>query len=355
MIPVRQAWITLNRQCNLRCRWCYAHGTEYRRADDLTLERAEQIVRFLSELQPDRVTLLGGEPTCYPHLERVIRLLSESGMRPVLVTNGLALADAGYLDSLVSAGLGGIDISLKGWSQESYAQNTGVRAYGKVLDAVRNTVKLSVESVVSFVISRENVDHFLPAVADARAQGAGFFYFSFEQDFSVLEASDRRHTDLCGIFRMLDRFAAHYEELHSITGGSFRLHQSYPACIWDRSFLNMMAERGQLSTSCQLLEHSGIIFDTNGAVIPCNCMYHLPFGRLGVDFIGKDDFVSFWESERVRGIFRHFMAVPSAVCGECSEWDGCKGGCIGNWFEYTHQELLEAYQKYRGGVRPQTP
>ena len=277
-------------------------------------------------------------------------MLSENGMQPNLITNGLALADADYLNSLISAGLRSVDISLKGWSQESYVQNTGSRAYEKVLDAIENVVKSPIESVISFVISCENVDYFFPAVVDARTRGAKFFYFSFEHDFFPLESDAQPPSDLHKTFRMLDRFAAQYEELHSITGGSFQLHQSYPTCIWDRSLLETMAGRGQLSTSCQLLEQSGIIFDTSGAIIPCNCMYQVPFGKLGVDFTGRDDFVSFWESEKVRRIFRYFIALPSGTCSTCGEWSHCKGGCIGNWFEYTHQELLEEYRRYRSRI-----
>ncbi|MDE6900975.1 MAG: radical SAM protein [Oscillospiraceae bacterium] len=343
---VKQAWITLNRQCNLRCRWCYAQGTAYEKDDDLPLERADQIIRLLSDLAPDRVSLLGGEPTCYPHLERILRQLREHGLKPVLITNGLALADRGYVDKLVSAGLCGVDISMKGWSRESYGQNTGVRGYEKVLSAVQNVSESPLESVVSFVVSSENVEQFFPAVADARRRGADCFYFSFENDFSPLDTGRRPEGDFRRIFHVAEEFTARYEALNAVTGGRFQLHQSYPACIWDSAFLQTLADRGQLSTSCQLLEHAGVVFDTDGSVIPCNCMYQLKIGKIGVDFLKRDEFLSFWNSERVEDIFRKLRAVPSAACAACGDWNRCKGGCIANWFACTHSELLEAHRRY---------
>ena len=40
------AWVTLNRACNLRCRWCYAAGTGYKAGDDMSFELFCEIINL---------------------------------------------------------------------------------------------------------------------------------------------------------------------------------------------------------------------------------------------------------------------------------------------------------------------
>ncbi|MBU1557822.1 hypothetical protein KKC45_02575, partial [Patescibacteria group bacterium] len=37
----KNGWITVNRTCNMRCKWCYAKETEYR--GELSLEFAQKL------------------------------------------------------------------------------------------------------------------------------------------------------------------------------------------------------------------------------------------------------------------------------------------------------------------------
>ena len=40
-------WITLNRACNLRCKWCYAQDTKFSLLDDMELEKSISNNRYL--------------------------------------------------------------------------------------------------------------------------------------------------------------------------------------------------------------------------------------------------------------------------------------------------------------------
>ena len=346
MKSIEHVWVTLNRQCNLRCRWCYACSTGYYQADNTPVKLAEKIIDFLSELHPEYVALIGGEPTCYPDLEHAIHRIYAHGMKSILFTNGLAFCRQEYLDRLVSAGLYGVNLSMKGWSLESYLQNTGVDGYGTMQKAIQNIANSPLESIVSFVISPENVDSYLVAVTDACAWGASYIYLSFEQNFSILDGKQSPQ-ELSQIFHMIDCFMESYEQLQGITRGNFALHQSFPLCIWDSKFIEKLRENQQIFTSCQLLERSGLVFDTNGALLPCNSMYQVPIGKFGVDFTSKQDFELFWNSSRICKIYEHFARLPSYICEPCQERTQCGGGCIANWFDYHHEQWIGAYQEYQ--------
>lgn len=340
---IKHAWITLNRQCNLRCYWCYARNKDYCKADDMPKEMVEELVDFLSDLQLEYVALIGGEPTCYPYLEDIVHKIASHGMKAFLLTNGLAFADREYLERLISRGLVGINLSMKGWSAESYEQNTGVRAYDTMRQAMENIAQSSLESIVSFVISFKNVDFYLDAVASACRQGIKQIYLSFEHDFSVLDGKDAPY-DLSNICYMVKRFTESYDRLQEITQGHFVLHQSLPLCIWEHVFIEKLRERGQIQTSCQLLERSGLVFDTDGSLVPCNSMYQIPIGKFGVDFASKADFETFWNSSKIRELYNRFAILPGVMCNNCGDQVRCGGGCIANWFQHDLEEWIAAFK-----------
>lgn len=346
MSAIKHVWMTLNRQCNLRCRWCYASSTGYHQADNMPVKLAEEIIDFLSELHPEYVSLIGGEPTCYPDLEHVIHRMRAYGMKTTLFTNGLVFCHQAYLDQLISAGLHGVNLSMKGWSTESYLQSTGVDGYGAMQKAIQNISNSPLESIVSFVISPENVDSYLVAVTDACAWGASYIYLSFEQNFSALDGKQSPR-ELSKIFYMIESFMKSYEQLQAITGGNFVLHQSFPLCVWDAKFIEKLRSNRQILTSCQLLERSGLVFDTNGSLLPCNSMYQVPIGKFGVDFTSKQEFEQFWNCDKIRKIYEEFAKLPSCICESCQESTQCGGGCIANWFDYPHEQWLSAYQEYQ--------
>ncbi|NIA02325.1 MAG: radical SAM protein [Nitrospirae bacterium] len=69
------AWLTVNRACNFRCKWCYASETEYQQADEMTPATAEQLLRLASDLGITHILFIGGEPTLWPHLCKTTRVL----------------------------------------------------------------------------------------------------------------------------------------------------------------------------------------------------------------------------------------------------------------------------------------
>lgn len=124
------------------------------------------------------------------------------------------------------------------------------------------------------------------ALEDAMDQGASSFYFSFCSNFSALDTRkkvsdyDIEHH----LFHVIDEFTRQYQELHELTKGKFVLHQSFPLCLWDMSLMQTMSSKHQLATSCQFLAHDGLLFDTNGSLIPCNLMYQIKLGEMGKDY-----------------------------------------------------------------------
>lgn len=91
--------IHVSNTCNLRCKYCYAHGGNYGEKDSLmTVPVAQKVVEFIeksdqfSEL--NYITFFGGEPLMNPDIiEYICEKTYQKGMMYLLQTNGTLLDD----------------------------------------------------------------------------------------------------------------------------------------------------------------------------------------------------------------------------------------------------------------------
>ena len=346
---ISTAWITLNRTCNLRCRWCYAKGTNFSSFDNMSDELVYALLSFLSEIGVNCVHFTGGEPTLKSNLLQYISFSSKLGLYSSLFTNGIMLSEKKYVNSLKFAGLQGVNLSLKGWSEESYIHNTGVNAFTSSFKAIENLSELNMNYLVSFVLSCDNIDAYLIAVSNALNHGASMVYLSFEQDFSVFDGVKESSGDVSAsnLIQLVQKFEHSYDELNKITKGKFIVHQSLPFCIWRKDLIETMKQRGQLSANCQMRERSGLVFSTNGSLILCNFMHQIPIGKFGVDFFDINTFNQFWKSEKISSIYSTLSSLPSSICNTCEYMTECGGGCIANWCHFNHNELLASCSSFR--------
>ena len=105
--------ISVTDRCNLRCTYCMQEDVVFMdRAELLSFEEITHFVRVAAALGVDKIRLTGGEPLMRRDLARLVRMIvAVDGIRDVgLTTNGLLLADCA--ESLRSAGLARINISL---------------------------------------------------------------------------------------------------------------------------------------------------------------------------------------------------------------------------------------------------
>lgn len=309
----------------------------------MSLAMAEDIVDFIARIGIKNVALTGGEPTCHDQIREIIHYVHMQGLNAILITNGIALSNSSLWESLISHGLSGINLSLKGCSEEDYMNNTGVEAYGQTLQAIRNVAAADIDYVISMVLSSDNIDTYLDAVKDAVDCGAKKFHFSFEHDFSALDGNKKSY-DIKNMFRLIDGFQNSYEKLSAITKGHFQVHQSFPICIFDKNLTRTLSENNQIITSCQLLERSGLVFDTDGSLIPCNLMHQVPLAKFGEDFYDKDSFFAFWNSPKTETMYQGICNYPGKECIYCEEKAHCGGGCVSNWYHYNYAELMEHFQ-----------
>lgn len=79
----------LLRECNTRCKFCFATFRDVE--GRLELDEALRVVDALAAGGVTKLTLVGGEPTIYPHIGAVLKHAKSIGLTTCLVTNGAKL------------------------------------------------------------------------------------------------------------------------------------------------------------------------------------------------------------------------------------------------------------------------
>jgi nucleoside-diphosphate-sugar epimerase/MoaA/NifB/PqqE/SkfB family radical SAM enzyme len=106
-------YLDVGRPCNSACLYCAVpphldtHGFT-------PLSRLADAIRAGAAAGCDRAIFIGGEPSIYPELDGALRLLDQQGLprRHVIMTNGLRLADAGFVERLAAAGVATVHLSI---------------------------------------------------------------------------------------------------------------------------------------------------------------------------------------------------------------------------------------------------
>ncbi|MCL2149818.1 MAG: GTP 3',8-cyclase MoaA [Dehalococcoidia bacterium] len=129
--------ISVTDRCDLRCSYCTASRFENLSHDDiLRYEEIERVVRAAAELGVKGIRLTGGEPLVRPHLDALVRIISDiPGIEDIsLTTNATHLAK--YASALKTAGLKRVNISLDTFKPERFQRICGRNALGQTLDGI---------------------------------------------------------------------------------------------------------------------------------------------------------------------------------------------------------------------------
>jgi cyclic pyranopterin phosphate synthase len=130
--------ISVTDRCNLRCFYCMPeHDPEFMpRAELLTFEEIERVVRIGTTLGIDRVRLTGGEPLVRRELHKLVTaVVNVPGIRDVgLTTNGIFLVD--QAKQLRDAGLTRLNVSLDALDATTFQKMTRRDSIEQVLAGI---------------------------------------------------------------------------------------------------------------------------------------------------------------------------------------------------------------------------
>ena len=303
---MKEVKIELTEQCNRWCKHCSskAKNTDYKSLDIDTVKR---IIDESKEIEAKSIVLTGGEATLYPKLDEVISYASNNGLEIKLYSMcNPTLENIEYLRHLNTIGLKEIIYS--------------------------TTYNLTLDGVVTL----DKLKEFFPLLLDKTNIRLGVHH-------AILKDTVYDIDELIKLFFSLDdtkttnlsflRYVPHGR-------GTKDLLLNRDELIW---FRNKMIEYKKIygdkirlgspwnflgieKTECSAAEKS-LIVGFDGNVYPCDAMKYFDYLGSGGN-IYHNSLKEIYNSKYFNDI-RTFKKCSSLECLECSNYEICKGGCLG--------------------------
>ena len=171
--PLRDLRISVTDRCNFRCTYCMPaeiFGEAYEflpRAEILTFEEIERLVRICVPLGARKLRITGGEPLLRHDLPELIRRLSEvDGLEDIALTTNATLLPK-YAQPLADAGLQRVTVSLDSLDEDVFSKMNGERlTVARVLEGIAAAERVGLTPVkLNCVVQRGINDHTLVDLA----------------------------------------------------------------------------------------------------------------------------------------------------------------------------------------------
>ena len=324
------AWMTVTHSCNYKCKWCYAK--EYCNSNaGMDVIRAKEVLDVLAGNNTKRIIFIGGEPTLYHDLNSLIAYAKSKGLKCALVTNGILLSDKNYARTIVNSGITSCNISLKGITEEEYVKNVGRSGLGRTLEGYNNMITCGCHTILSFVISIPDTNMF-SNLRDFLIH-YGILQIRFLMEKPGLYSIKENTTDIFTLAKCCEIIYKIFED----TGIDYKIQLSIPFCAIKQSILTKLIQQKRVYSCCHIMEGTGIVFDTEFNILPCN---HF-LGSSMNDFpVSSNQIIKFWNNTEVVNFRERISCYPSEKCLNCEYWRNCGGGCFMRWMIFDPQETI---------------
>ncbi len=147
-------WNVTNR-CNLRCKHCYIEAEDRGYENELTTEEAKAFIADLSQMKAPVLLFSGGEPLIRKDIFELGRLAADSGLRPVISSNG-TLIDNEVARKIKEAGFQYVGISIDGVpaTHDEFRNKKG--AFAEALRGIRACLDNGVKTGIRFTVNKYN-------------------------------------------------------------------------------------------------------------------------------------------------------------------------------------------------------
>lgn len=307
----------LTERCNSRCTGCdyWRHGRQ-----DMTLETVERLLPSLAALGTQIVLVSGGEPLMHPQWVAIARRLRDAGLRPWLLTAGLALAKHA---AEVAALFETVTVSLDGTCAETYAAVRGLDAFDAVCAGIEAAAAAGAPVSLRVTVQRANYLELPRFAALARrlgARGVSFLAADIGNATAFGRAAGAPVADIALHADDLPAFAAVLDAMERDCAADFaagliaespaklrRLHDYYAA----------LADRGDFPpVRCNAPEFSAVV-EADGALRPCFFI-----GGNGARVDGGGDLAGALNTASMRALRGDIAAQRRTECARCvcSKW-----------------------------------
>lgn len=164
--------LAITYRCNIDCSHCYNQRKE---SAELGTADWKKIIRKIWDIGIPHVVFTGGEPTLREDLVELITYAEDIGLITGLLTNGVNLADEGYVGRLKEAGLDYVQVTLESPEEAIHNRMVQTDSFGRTVQGIRNALARSIHTITNTTITRENAGGIIRLVPFLKGLGVGSF------------------------------------------------------------------------------------------------------------------------------------------------------------------------------------
>ena len=297
--------LALTYRCNIACSHCY---NQRRDSPELTTDLWRQILKILWDAGIPHVVFTGGEATLRDDLAELIGYAEDLGMITGLLTNGVTLADASFVDRLQRAGLDYVQFTLESADAAVHNRMVHSRSFAKTVKGIENVVARSIHVITNTTITRDNVAGIGKLVPFLKKLGVRSMAVN-----SIINAGRARHKDFGVSEKKLLPIVTRLRNEANRRGLKFTWYTPTRYCEFNP------VENDLGVKQCTAGKYN-LAIEPDGTVIPCQSFYR-PLGH-----ILRDRWSAIYESEFLESLRRRDWALDK--CRQGCEWlASCGCGC----------------------------
>lgn len=152
--------ITLHYKCNIRCVFCYSSPELdlWKNENPMPVEKVFKNLVISYKEGCRIVQFIGGEPTVYPDLDKVILFARKTGYKVIqIVTNGQMMSDTNYARKLKKAGLNSASFSIHHIIPEEHDRTVRTEgAFKKTIKGIENAIRNKIYVTANIAITALN-------------------------------------------------------------------------------------------------------------------------------------------------------------------------------------------------------
>jgi len=336
--PFMIVW-DFTKQCNLKCKHCYASATPFPAKDELTLDEKLEVVRQLDEAGVAAISFSGGEPLINRDFWTVAKRAAETGMYISIATNGTLITE-NVAKRLRDIGVRYVEVSLDSPYPDEHDEFRGIPgAWDRAIRGIKNAKKIGLDVGIATTVTKLNYNHMHEMIQLARDLKVDrFIAFNFiptgrGRDIINLDLSPREREELLEYFYNewmkggLQIFStsplyAVVSLKHIDEGGALSPTHFAELALPDE-YLSAGFALGEFLGGCG----AGRIYcsiEHNGDIYPC------VFLPIKVGNVIRDGFLNVWHKNSVLNTLRD---RENYACSSCSYRYIC-GGCRARAYAY---------------------
>lgn len=255
MYKLKEVIIAITNRCNSACRMCDIPKQEL---NELSTSCWKEVIKDASSIGASAVVFSGGEPLLRNDIFELISFVKKNNMGACITSNGLMINEKTASD-LSNSGVDVVNVSIEG-SKDTHDYLRGKETFEKVISALSNLKKYSIESTVATMVSRYNYKHLPYIVNLAMEYGATTMKF---QPFNALFLKDKSKKSeflisgeekaglvqaigdvisLCGKYGINTNPIAYLEKIPAYLNKEFFYYNNACGALWTSCPINSIGE-----------------------------------------------------------------------------------------------------------------